>query len=141
MADFDQVPDPEDDEEDDDIGAFAAFMRSTKAPPIDPDIQAKFADEIKDGRALFLSMPKEQLSCSVCHVPKIITAPPCTRINGGTFTIPPALGNKLIHPFGDFLLHDVGTGDGIVQNGPQSTRLRVRTAPLWGVRTRGSPWY
>jgi CxxC motif-containing protein (DUF1111 family) len=30
----------------------------------------------------------------------------------------------------------VGTGDGIVQNGPATTRNKVRTAPLWGVRTR-----
>jgi CxxC motif-containing protein (DUF1111 family) len=57
-------------------------------------------------------------------------------INGGRFTVPPALGNKIIHPFGDFLLHDVGTGDGIVQNGGASTRNKVRTAPLWGVRSR-----
>jgi CxxC motif-containing protein (DUF1111 family) len=47
-----------------------------------------------------------------------------------------ALGNKRIHPFGDFLLHDVGTGDGIVQNGGASTRNKVRTAPLWGLRAR-----
>src|SRR5438132_1348600 len=48
----------------------------------------------------------------------------------------PALGNKRIHPFGDFMLHDVGTGDGIVQNGGPSTRNKLRTPPLWGVRTR-----
>ena len=30
------------------------------------------------------------------------------------FLIPAALGDKAFHPFGDFLLHDVGTGDGIV---------------------------
>jgi CxxC motif-containing protein (DUF1111 family) len=47
-----------------------------------------------------------------------------------------ALGNKRIRPFGDFLLHDVGTGDGIVQNGGASTRNKVRTAPLWGLRAR-----
>ena len=47
------------------------------------------------------------------------------------------LGNKIIHPFGDFLLHDIGTGDGIVQNGGAATRNTVRTAPLWGLRTRG----
>jgi CxxC motif-containing protein (DUF1111 family) len=39
-------------------------------------------------------------------------------INGGAFTIPDALGNKIIHPYGDFLLHDIGTGDGVVQNPP-----------------------
>jgi len=57
-------------------------------------------------------------------------------INGGAFTVPNALGNKRIHPFSDFLLHDIGTGDGIVQNGGQSTRKMVRTAPLWGMRSR-----
>ena len=30
-------------------------------------------------------------------------------------TVPEALGNKIIHPFSDFMLHDVGTGDGIAQ--------------------------
>jgi CxxC motif-containing protein (DUF1111 family) len=50
--------------------------------------------------------------------------------------VPAALGNKIIHPYSDFLLHNVGTGDGIVQNGGQSTANKMRTAPLWGVRTR-----
>jgi CxxC motif-containing protein (DUF1111 family) len=49
--------------------------------------------------------------------------------------VPAALGNKMIHPFSDFLLHDIGTGDGIVQNGGQATRNKLRTQPLWGVRT------
>jgi CxxC motif-containing protein (DUF1111 family) len=47
------------------------------------------------------------------------------------------LGNKIIHPFGDFLLHELGTGDGIVQNGGAASRNRIRTAPLWGLRARG----
>ena len=50
--------------------------------------------------------------------------------------MPSALGDKIIHPFSDFLLHDVGTGDGIVQNGGPLTRNKLRTAPLWGLRTR-----
>jgi CxxC motif-containing protein (DUF1111 family) len=50
--------------------------------------------------------------------------------------VPAALGNKIIHPFSDFLLHDVGTGDGIVQNGGPFSRNKVRTAPLWGLRIR-----
>jgi CxxC motif-containing protein (DUF1111 family) len=50
--------------------------------------------------------------------------------------VPDALGSKIIHPFGDFLLHDVGTGDGIVQAGPQDTADKLRTAPLWGLRTK-----
>jgi CxxC motif-containing protein (DUF1111 family) len=57
-------------------------------------------------------------------------------INRGAFTVPAALGSKIIRPFSDFLLHDIGTGDGIVQNGGAGTRNMVRTPPLWGVRGR-----
>jgi CxxC motif-containing protein (DUF1111 family) len=45
-------------------------------------------------------------------------------------------GDERIRPFSDFLLHDVGTGDGIVQNGGAATRNMAPTPPLWGVRTR-----
>jgi CxxC motif-containing protein (DUF1111 family) len=57
-------------------------------------------------------------------------------INGGTFAVPAALGNKIIHPYGDYLLHDIKTGDGIVQARPQDTANKLRTAPLWGLRER-----
>lgn len=50
--------------------------------------------------------------------------------------MPDALANKIIHPYSDFLLHDIGTGDGIVQNGGQTTARKLRTQPLWGARTR-----
>ena len=77
------------------------------------------------------------MGCASCHTPTIVTAPAGTAINGGTFRVPAALGNKMIHPFSDFLLHDVGTGDGIVQNGGPQTRNKLRTVPLWGLRARG----
>jgi CxxC motif-containing protein (DUF1111 family) len=118
-----------------DVEVFAEFMRATQAPPQDRDIQKQFALDIKAGAALFESM-NGQYSCSVCHVPSITTANACQPINGGAFRVPQALARKTIHPFGDFLLHDIGTGDFIVQNGGPITRTRVRTAPLWGVRTR-----
>ncbi len=57
-------------------------------------------------------------------------------VNGGNFTIPDALGNKVIHSFGDFLLGDIGTGDGIIQGGPADTAAKLRTSPLWGLRTK-----
>jgi CxxC motif-containing protein (DUF1111 family) len=69
-------------------------------------------------------------------VKTITTAPPGTALDGGAFTVPEALGNKVIHPFGDFLLHDVATGDGIVQAGLQDTADKMRTAPLWGLRMK-----
>jgi CxxC motif-containing protein (DUF1111 family) len=34
------------------------------------------------------------------------------------------------------LLHDIETGDGIVQAGPQDTAKKLRTAALWGLRMR-----
>ncbi|MGH9807179.1 MAG: di-heme oxidoredictase family protein, partial [Terriglobia bacterium] len=67
------------------------------------------------------------------------TAPAGTVINGGAFTVPSALGDKFISPYGDFLLHNIGTGDGIpIEPLPQyaGTANQIRTAPLWGVRSR-----
>jgi len=54
-------------------------------------------------------------------VDTFVTAPAGARIHGGRYTVPERLGGKTIHPLSDFLLHDVGTGDGIVQSAiPQS---------------------
>jgi CxxC motif-containing protein (DUF1111 family) len=126
-----------------DIDRFARFMRATKAPPRDTTLAA--TEAARRGSALF-----DSTGCATCHVRSLITAAAGTRINGGTFTVPGALGNRLFHPFGDFLLHDVGTGDGIeisvrehhgrrflyMQDRMRGTANRVRTAPLWGLRTR-----
>ena len=112
-----------------DIDHFAQFVRGTKVPPRDAVLAAS-----SDGRAGHVLF--EKLGCATCHVETILTAPPGTMINGGMFTVPDALGNKLIHPFSDFLLHDLETGDGIVQAGPQDTADKLRTAPLWGLRMR-----
>jgi CxxC motif-containing protein (DUF1111 family) len=138
---FDPVADtaPNGEDQGRDIDVFAEFMRATKAPPRNQDVINKFTADVTAGAQLFASMPSPNgplISCSICHVPSIVTAKPCTPINGNTFTVPVALGNKIIRPFSDFLLHDVGTGDGITQNGGPSTRLKVRTPPLWGVSTR-----
>jgi CxxC motif-containing protein (DUF1111 family) len=111
-----------------DIDTFTQFMRATKAPPRDKEVSS--TEDAQVGEKLF-----DKVGCNVCHVDTITTARKGTLINGGTFTVPGPLASKIIHPYGDFLLHDIGTGDGIVQNGGQSTRLKVRTAPLWGVRT------
>ena len=112
-----------------DIDHFAQFIRGTMVPPRDTVLAATPA--ALKGRDLF-----RRLGCSVCHVESITTAPAGTVIDGGMFTVPEALGDKIIHPFGDFLLHDIGTGDGIVQVGPQDTANKLRTVPLWGLRTK-----
>jgi CxxC motif-containing protein (DUF1111 family) len=112
-----------------DIDHFAQFIRGTMVPPRDAVLAATPA--AVRGEGVF-----SHVGCSVCHVQTITTAPPGTVIDGGMFVVPEALGNKIIHPFSDFLLHDIGTGDGIVQVGPQDTANKLRTAPLWGLREK-----
>ncbi|MGA8150977.1 MAG: di-heme oxidoredictase family protein [Terriglobales bacterium] len=111
-----------------DIDHFAQFMRATQTPPVDATIMATPAAQA--GQQLF-----SQIGCAICHVPAITTAPVGTVMNGGTYTVPAGLGNMVIQPYSDFLLHNVGTGDGIQQNGPVDTTFKLRTPPLWGLRT------
>jgi CxxC motif-containing protein (DUF1111 family) len=132
-----------------DVDHFARFMRATKAPARDAQLAGTPA--AREGSELF-----DKIGCATCHVRSLTTAPAGTKINGGTFTIPDALAGKTFHPFGDFLLHDVGTGDGIVMAMEEhygrnmyqiqwrnlslpsfgTTQNKMRTAPLWGVRLR-----
>jgi CxxC motif-containing protein (DUF1111 family) len=111
------------------IDHFAQFIRGTKTPPRDLVLAASASAQA--GQAVF-----ERIGCNICNVESITTAAPGIIINGGAYTVPDALGNKVIHPFSDFLLHDVGTGDGIVQGGPPETAAKLRTIPLWGLRTK-----
>lgn len=122
---FDPVADPEDDG--DDVLAFADFMAATRAPGRQNPIPAAATR----GDSLFTAV-----GCAVCHTRTLVTATPGTLINGGAFAVPAALGNKIIHPFSDFALHNIGTGDGIVQNAGQGSANQMRTAPLWGIRGR-----
>jgi CxxC motif-containing protein (DUF1111 family) len=124
---FDTVADPEDDGVD--VVAFANFMRATKAPS-----RGRITTQVLAGEKLFTST-----GCARCHVASITTAPAGTLINGGKLKVHAALGNKVIHPYSDFLMHDVGTGDGIpVQPTAEfaGTASQIRTAPLWALRTR-----
>jgi CxxC motif-containing protein (DUF1111 family) len=126
-----------------DIDHFARFVRATKAPA--RDSQLAISAVAKKGYGLF-----DKIGCAACHVETLTTAP------SGTFAIPFALGSVAFHPYGDFLMHDVGTGDRILQatrehygnkvfqmmsgylskQDFESSRNKIRTAPLWGVRLR-----
>jgi CxxC motif-containing protein (DUF1111 family) len=132
-----------------DIDHFARFIRATKAPARDSQLASSAV--AKKGEGLF-----DKISCVTCHVETLTTGPAGAKINGGTFTIPVALGSITFHPYGDFLMHDVGTGDGILQatrehygnrvfqmmsgylskQDFEGSRNKIRTAPLWGVRLR-----
>ena len=132
-----------------DIDHFARFIRATKAPARDSQLASN--PVAQTGEGIF-----HKIGCATCHVETLTTAPAGTKINGGTFTIPAALGSISFHPYGDFLMHDVGTGDGILQatrehygnkvfqmmagylskQDFEGSRNKIRTAPLWGVRLR-----
>jgi len=127
------TPDPEDTPDElglADIDHFAQFVRGTKAPPRDATLAA--TSDALAGERLF-----ETVGCGICHVASITTAAAGTSLNGGTYVVSAALGNKIIHPYSDFLLHDIKTGDGIVQTAQfQETAPKLRTAALWGLRMR-----
>jgi hypothetical protein len=115
-----------------DIDRFTDFMRALAPPPTLPQNLSSFR-----GGLLFF-----QMGCAGCHAPSLTTASnPASFIpksTGGTAmspTINNALANQTFHPFGDFLLHNMGAlGDGITSGsaGP----MMMRTAPLWGVRAK-----
>jgi len=118
MRRCDRIPDPEDLRDRRTcrrgIDNFASFMRLL-APlargPIDAETAA--------GEAAFTAV-----GCAVCHVPLLQT--------GASDN--PLFDRRPIRAFSDFLLHDVGTGDGIVQ--ASAAANEVRTPALWGLRLR-----
>ena len=140
VAAYDMVSDngPSGEDVDNDIDSFASFMRASKPPSRD---WTQYNDDAKAGENLF-----NQVGCNICHKATIPTASPAKLLGDKSNGIPSLipgindaqanyLGNKNIHPYSDFLLHDVGTGDGIVQNGGQITAKKMRTPPLWGLRS------
>lgn len=132
-----------------DIDHFARFIRASKAPA--RDAQLARTPAAKEGAELF-----NKVGCDQCHVETLTTASAGTPLDGGTLTLSGAMADKQFHPYGDFLLHDVGTADGIVQSMTEhygkkmysiawrnlsvsafeTTADKIRTAPLWGVRLR-----
>jgi CxxC motif-containing protein (DUF1111 family) len=110
----------------DDVKSFARFMRSTKAPPRDFSLAG--TDDVAAGGKLFrdeATQAGKKLGCAVCHQPDYATPKAGTQIKtlrseskrpgSDLGTVPQALGDKIIHPYSDFMLHDIGTGDGIAQ--------------------------
>ncbi len=132
---LDADDDPEDQPDADgraDVDRFVDFMRGLDAPPTLPQ-----STDARAGQGLFAA-----IGCVGCHVASIRTAfnpaafvPPTTGGVPLSPTLNFVLRNRIIHPYSDFLLHDMGSlGDGITSGtaGP----MMMRTAPLWGVRAK-----
>lgn len=77
------------------------------------------------------------IGCATCHYPSWTT---------GTSTSVAVLNNQVIHPYSDFLLHDMGpSGDQVPQgtnmNGQPIPGSWMRTTPLWGVGNNVNLWH
>jgi len=96
---------------------FMTFLAPAPRLPIDPNINLQ-------GGTVF-----NRIGCAQCHLLRDYVTP--SRPANG---VP---GNFSFRPRTDFLVHDIGTGDGIGNDGDSvATTNRIRTAPLWGLHHR-----
>lgn len=77
-----------------------------------------------------------EAKCHLCHVTTLHTRPRGASLIAGTEL--PWLGGQTIHPYSDFLLHDMGSeimGVGLNDNYRSGLAMgnEWRTTPLWGV--------
>jgi CxxC motif-containing protein (DUF1111 family) len=96
------------------IDNFESFMKFLAAPP-----RGTITDEVRIGEQVFAAV-----GCTACHVPTLTTGANRSA----------ALHRKVLAPFSDFLLHELGTGDGIEQGAAEPDE--IRTPALWGLRLR-----
>jgi len=131
LAACDAIPELED--EDNDTDAFASFMRFLAPPPQNPALSRQRLSlfsllQRPTGRpapSLTLAAGQgvfERVGCAVCHYAGYSAVSRSRAIDG-----------QRVEAYSDFLLHDIGTADNIVQGNAKGTQFR--TAPLWGVAT------
>jgi len=96
------------------IDNFTSFMRF-----LGPVAREGSTETTRAGEQVFAAV-----GCAACHRPALSTGPSSN----------PLFDRKAVALFSDLLLHDVGTGDGIVQ-GPADAD-EIRTPALWGLRLR-----
>jgi len=118
MRECDRVKDPEDRVDPRTgkraIDNFEAFMKFLAAPP-----RGTITEEVRTGEQVFAAV-----GCTSCHVPTLTTGANASA----------SLDRKTLAAFSDFLLHEVGTGDGIEQGAAEQDE--IRTPALWGLRLR-----
>lgn len=100
----------------DKIADFITFYATSLAVP-----QRRNLDDpaVKQGAKLF-----NAIGCAACHTPRHTTGDAPGR---------PALGNQVIWPYSDLLLHDMGPG--LADGRPEflADGSEWRTSPLWGI--------
>lgn len=75
-------------------------------------------EDVQAGRAIF-----ERIGCEKCHTTTFVTS----AVND------PELDAQTIHPFSDFLLHDMGEGLADKRAHFDASGSEWRTTPLWGL--------
>lgn len=106
VAECDQVPDPEDKRQVD-TGMRSIDLLVAFMSTLPPPEPAPDTSDTIAGRRRF-----DEAACTTCHRPQVGAA----------------------RAFSDFLLHDIGTGDGIPEG--DAAPHEMRTAALWGIRAR-----
>lgn len=123
LAIYDTVGDPEDVPNGSGqrfIDRITDFQRFLAAPPQTPRSGMS-------GEAIFVSV-----GCADCHTPQYTT-----RNDPALET---AIRNKVIKPYSDFLLHDMGAAADFIGDGIADIQ-ELRTPSLWGVRSRDPLWH
>lgn len=119
----DSVADPEDHPDGSGfefIDRITHFQRFLAPPPQTPKSGMS-------GEAHFMAA-----QCGSCHVPSF-TTPNDTNLE-------PALRNRTVKAYSDFLLHDMGSNADFIAQGA-ATEFEIRTPTLWGVRVRDPLWH
>lgn len=89
------------------------------------------------GEALFA-----QIGCADCHVQSFVTP---TNMDDESDDEDDEqendlFENKMIYPYSDFLIHDMGFNGDFIADGDAGI-TEMRTAPLWGMRSRDPLWH
>lgn len=120
---WDTVADPEDGPDAQGLHAIdrmTDFQRYLAAPPQTPRSGMT-------GEAIF-----HAVGCADCHVAAYTTS--------NDPALEPAIRNKVVKPYSDFLVHDMGVAADFIEQGAV-TGNELRTPSLWGVRNRDPLWH
>ena len=122
------------------IAAIARFTRPTVDDPVAVD-GTSGTDRLADYMRLLAAPPRAAANASALAGERLFASVGCASCHTPTLTTGrhpvAALSEQTVALYSDLLLHDMGPlGDGIVQ-GTAGAR-DMRTAPLWGLRTRNA---
>lgn len=83
-----------------------------------PAARDQFNPSVQSGKGIFFT-----IGCEACHTATVVTGANAY----------PELSNQTIHPFSDFLLHDMGKGLSTNYAEGSATGSEWKTTPLWGL--------